>query len=52
MTEGPIEIGRKKERKERRGRGGGGEFGDREEIGILHIILNGFIDDIGLPRWH
>ena len=41
MTDGPIEIGRKKERKERRGRGGGGEFGDREEIGILHIILSG-----------
>ena len=52
MTDGPIEIGRKKERKERRGRGGGEEFGDREETGILPIILNGFIDDIGLPRWH
>ena len=52
MTNGPIEIGRKKERKERRGRGGGEDFGDREETGILPIILNGFIDDIGLPRWH
>ena len=52
MTDGPIEIGRKKERKEQRGRGGGEEFGDREETVILPIILNGFIDDIGLPRWH
>ena len=51
MIDGPIEIGRKKERREGRGRDGGGEFGDKEETGILHIILNGFIDDIGLPRW-
>lgn len=50
MTDGPIQIGRKKERKEEGGVEEG--IGDREEIGTLHIILNGFIDGTGLPRWH